>query len=423
MTKHTRLIWRGPFLIALAIAATICVYAQNGAKPVTLGTSGRVFLPAIGGGGGGQFQAPCPAQQNLVGFEMRTGDDVDAITPACAKSTGPSDISGLHLSNGANPGLVAGSTQPNQPNGDLYAEWVTAPGWYGGPGGSYQRLLCPAETPVVIGLDVSAQGQRTVVVHNIHVFCGRAVASQSAAANPSAVFDGNGTSHPNSRSQSERCPAGQVAVGMHGRFGVWLDAMGLICDAPTVWQGPAPVKAVGRTKTDTPTGPPRAICDLAREARARNSPAATGLEQQCRAAGKNGEIPPVKAVGRTKVSTTTDTPAKPICDIAEEARARNSPAAAGLQQQCLADLAARGLAIAQADQTVADARAAEMDERFQQGFDIATGIFGDPALGAEGHTEQGPGSFRIRNSLDPAGQRGFDASVKLHLSRDYRAGN
>ena len=50
---------------------------------------------------------------------------------------------------------------------------------------------------------------------------------------------------------------------------------------------------------------------------------------------------------------------------------------------------------------------------------VATGIFGDPALGAQGKTATGPGSLGIRDSLTPAGQRGFNASVKLHLSRKY----
>ncbi len=56
---------------------------------------------------------------------------------------------------------------------------------------------------------------------------------------------------------------------------------------------------------------------------------------------------------------------------------------------------------------------------YQLGFDIATGLFGDPALGAQGNTLMGPGSQRIRDTLSAAGQRGFDDSVKFHLARDY----
>jgi hypothetical protein len=49
------------------------------------------------------------------------------------------------------------------------------------------------------------------------------------------------------------------------------------------------------------------------------------------------------------------------------------------------------------------------------GFDIATGIFGDPALGAQGNTATGPGSLKTRDSLSADGLKGFNASMALHL--------
>ena len=59
--------------------------------------------------------------------------------------------------------------------------------------------------------------------------------------------------------------------------------------------GPA-VKAIGRVKVPGATpgagsGQPISICEAARQARARNSPAARGLEESCRAAGAEGETP------------------------------------------------------------------------------------------------------------------------------------
>ncbi|HXM34617.1 MAG TPA: hypothetical protein VN920_05485 [Pyrinomonadaceae bacterium] len=128
--------------------------------------------------------------------------------------------------------------------------------------------------------------------------------------------------------------------------------------------------------------------------------------------------PGVKTLGRVN-APLTDAPPRLTCDVAREARTRNNPAAAGLEEKCNAELAAKGAAIAQVDPIVAAGRAAEADVLYRQGFDIATGIFGDPALGANGNTAVGPGSQGIRNSLSAAGQRGFDASAKLHLSRKY----
>ncbi|MEJ1965461.1 MAG: FG-GAP-like repeat-containing protein [Gammaproteobacteria bacterium] len=91
-----------------------------------------------------------------------------------------------------------------------------------------------------------------------------------------------------------------------------------------------------------------------------------------------------------------------------------------LERNRNADVAATGAAIAAKDPRVAAARASESDVFYWLGFDIASGIFGDPALGARGNTATGPGSLGIRNALGAAGQRGFDASVRFHLSQSYR---
>jgi hypothetical protein len=88
-----------------------------------------------------------------------------------------------------------------------------------------------------------------------------------------------------------------------------------------------------------------------------------------------------------------------------------------LQRNRNARAAAAGATIAAADPEVAQARSADSDVFYWLGFDIASGIFGDPALGAAGNTAMGPGSLGIRNALNPAAQRGFNASVALHQSR------
>lgn len=91
-----------------------------------------------------------------------------------------------------------------------------------------------------------------------------------------------------------------------------------------------------------------------------------------------------------------------------------------LERNRNADLAARGAAIAEQDTSVAKARITSPNLLYWLGFDIATGIFGDPALGARGNTATGPGSLKIRDSLSAAGQSGFNASVAFHLSRNYK---
>ncbi len=223
-----------------------------------------------------------------------------------------------------------------------------------------------------------------------------------------------------------------------------------------------PVKAVGRTKvpgttTGEPTRQPISICEAARQARARNSPAAPGLEESCRNAGAAGETPAfnlndLAAKGETVANAdplsaelrnqqpddarrgfdigmaaaegqTAPGPGKQkIHDSLGRAEQKGFDAAVAfsLERNRNADLAAKGAAITAVDETVATARNAEADVFYRLGFDIATGIFGDPALGANGNTATGPGSMKIRDSLSAAGQRGFNASVKLHLNRNYR---
>lgn len=85
------------------------------------------------------------------------------------------------------------------------------------------------------------------------------------------------------------------------------------------------------------------------------------------------------------------------------------------------ELAEKGFAIAGMDPVLAKARFdGATDGFYLLGFDIATAIFGDPALGAQGNTAVGPGSLKFRNALNASGQRGFDASVKFNLSRNYK---
>ena len=138
-----------------------------------------------------------------------------------------------------------------------------------------------------------------------------------------------------------------------------------------------PPKALGRVRTGASTPSSLSICEAARQARARNSPASTGLEAQCRAAGVAGETSPqmlemLKQMtegsesvapaggeaarasgGNTTLTAAAQTanqvnvapgdaafslplqkPDPPICVSARKARARTSPAAPGLEARC-----------------------------------------------------------------------------------------
>ncbi len=399
------------------------------------------ILSPIGGTGGSRFAARCPQGQHLTGFELRIGDDVDAIRPICVTAYGPAE---------------AGPLEPS-------------PSRFGGSGGGADiQLLCPRDNPIVVGMYVRAEGVRTISVNNIHLFCGIAAAAQTRSQYPSVVHDGPnakpdeglfglGTHYVSSTTGTQHCPAGLVAVGINGRSGIYLDALGLICGAPSLTPKTAPakdnvVKSQGRVILEGGTSPRPQIskCEAAQRARARNSPAAPGLEAQCLAivkdlaargeaianqdplaialrnqqsaglARRGFDIGMAAAEGHTEPGPGKDSIQKSLSSPAEQ-EGFNAAVLFSLARNRNKKLAATGAAIVEADPTVAASRNAERDAFFRLGFDIATGIFGDPALGALGNTLTGPGSLGIRARLNAEGQRGFDASARLHLTRNYRS--
>src|SRR5262249_18282589 len=160
------------------------------------------------------------------------------------------------------------------------------------------------------------------------------------------------------------------------------------------------------------------VCDAARAARARNSPAAPNLESQCRA------LPPtVTSIGR-KDSSQSSEPPIPLCDAARAARARNSPAASNLEAQCpapgggpaagpsapaaisLDDMEAHGETVARRDALSSELRNRAPVGLYLRGFDIGMAA-------AEGQTEWGPGKKKILDSLSPVEQEGFEVAVSF----------
>jgi hypothetical protein len=349
------------------------------------------YLPPQGGNGGGQYKAQCGPTENLMGFELRVGTFIDAIRPVCVVTYGATAIG-------------------NQ---------VVPPTWNGGTGGHVEKLLCPTSTPIVIsaavGTSATVEDNTTVVLSAIHLYCGQAVAAQNPAALPSAVFDAPGSTRVGTFvGAPQGCPSGQVAVGVHGRAGTWLDAMGLICGAP---RKDTSGKALGRVQSTTPA-PAMSICDRAKDARARNSPLAAQLEAQC--ASSQG---PAKVLGRTGTPSAGGMPV-PICDQAQSALARNSPVAPELVARCRAigggqgmpveltpdQLAAKGQTLASQDVLVAELRKRQPAAN-QRGFDIGMAA-------AEGDTVWGPGKQKMLLSLNAPQQEGFKVAVSFSMDRN-----
>jgi hypothetical protein len=211
------------------------------------------WLPQVGGKGGAQYGERCPQGQILNGFELRAGDDIDAIRAVCVIPSSPTAANAPALTNGFGNG------------------------WHGGGGGSLRRLLCPPGTPAVVGVVAGYDGIDTISLDTIDIYCGQASTSASIGQYPSnmvhapvqgcthgpnlvvptwnvskTVFFGNGRC-PNFTLGQQKCPAGEIGIGMHGHSGALVDALGLICGpAPTFVPPKRYVKAMGHTQTKTP---------------------------------------------------------------------------------------------------------------------------------------------------------------------------
>ncbi|MBC9030835.1 hypothetical protein IAG41_00370 [Sphingomonas sp. JC676] len=404
--------------------------------PVPAFAAGDAYVEAQGGPGGGRFDAPCPDGQHLIGLELRMADDVDAARAICGVFSGPITVARY------------------SPVGD----------WHGGQGGLPTQVMCPPRTPVVIGMAVQAEGVKTVVVNQLALFCGVVGPGQIMQADPSAVVYGPTANYTTdivglpynfvkSSQKMVACPANQIATGIHGRSGTWLDAIGLVCAEPRIRPG------IGRINRDkVPPAQRVSICDAAKAARARNAPTAPKLEAQCLAfqnqsrpseptiddALRADDIPgragavikadPMLVALRSYVAETDRQgfdlgiassegqtlwgPGKQkIYDGLSPSGQRGFRTATSfaLDRNRNLQLATAGAAIAQADPNLAESRNSDPDPRYWLGFDIAAGIFGDPALGGRGNTQSGPGSLGIREALNPTSQRGFNAAMKLLL--------
>jgi hypothetical protein len=260
----------------------------------------------------------------------------------------------------------------------------------------------------------------------------------------------NGAAPP--RPARSICEAAREARARNSPVAPDLEAQ---CEA-----GKVKVQSIGRVGgTSSAPRPQRSICDAAVDARARNSPAAPNLEAQCQAAGGIYKMRPsdadfelVRARGEAMAAqdksagsirnslydaprrgfdiglgiwagNTADGPGKQryhdFLTLAEQ-QGFNFAAAYALPHNKYAGLIDIASAINAADAEVRSARSASNDGFFWLGFDIASGLFGDPRAGSQGSRGLNSGAIAIREALNPAGQSGFDASMKLHLSRNYQ---
>lgn len=302
--------------------------------------SAQAYLPVVGGMGGSPFKALCPDGQILTGVRLHAGRDVDAVQALCGVPRGAAQVD-------VQPGPPAQGKARDGTLGGIG-------GWYGGPGGSAAEVRCPDKTPAVLAMTVGAEGEKTVIVNNIWLFCGVVSdAAQTAPQYPTAVFDAPAITGVTSmlpsllpiplpidlplpelerqrnghyRAASYACPAGQIAIGMHGRYGIWVDGLGLVC-------GNSPLKQEAPVATIPSMGSGRSSNKHDSTTIEADTDAKAHLPQTIPSMGR-ARPSPVKATTVDAVQESRRNLDPPICAKARSARDRKSPAADSLARQC-----------------------------------------------------------------------------------------
>jgi hypothetical protein len=146
-------------------------------------------------------------------------------------------------------------TDPVYPDRQVQLQDPSSPGQYGGQSGVMHVDACPGND-VLIGYDGSYQSNGPVLIYSLTGRCGKLNVLGGPAyqviVTPTAILPGRGSA--GATTFSARCPQDQVIVGIAGRAGSSLNAIGFQC-------APLAIVAVGTefqlqvvaSRTDLPT--------------------------------------------------------------------------------------------------------------------------------------------------------------------------
>ena len=179
-----------------------------------LPTSGLATdVPVYGGPGGNSFQAECPKGSYLVGLAGRTGSWVDRIAPVCAPW-----LRGSQTFGAPSIGQSFGMSTDGQEHQTTC--------WHSGPNNSavqswhIETLKSDNRFVQYIGVAcISLKPSPVLTSAPFFEFGSRPVGEERLSPGP----------YISNRAYSQSCPASEIAVGIHGRAGLFVDALGLIC--------------------------------------------------------------------------------------------------------------------------------------------------------------------------------------------------
>lgn len=161
---------------------------------------GTTVTGAVGGRGGGPFTLACPSGMAMVGVRGRYGAWVDAIAPICA----------IWVAGGRTLGSI--DEQPGT----------------GGGGGGPGWMRCEGRRGVAVGLLVWQAANEDRSVGRVLLECGQYDDPRRRANNLPGGALAFGESIGGPRVEL-RCGPDEVAVGLYGRSGAFIDRLGLLC--------------------------------------------------------------------------------------------------------------------------------------------------------------------------------------------------
>ena len=169
---------------------------------------------------------PCPDGAVATGVHGRSGAWVDSVGLHCRRF-GLSSSGGIECNSDEITGCIPLETTGHSST-DIRPQ--------GAQGGSAFEVDCPVGQ-VLVGLQVDFLGQPNGLLSGVEGRCATvdvsAAEPRSIALSPGASLDRQGGDDP--AGPTERmCPDGEVVVGFDARVGDWLDALALRC-APVSW--------------------------------------------------------------------------------------------------------------------------------------------------------------------------------------------
>lgn len=176
--------------VRLAICLCICLLAM-----VPYAFAGKEFAP-VGGPGGSAFREVCPLGQYVVGVRYRYGDWIDQISIICAS---------------------------------VDANGMTGQNWYGaafggnGGVGPYERFCNPGY--IISGASILLRNHPSRYVKMMDMYC------RSTTSNNGHKLMNVGAPSSYFGDSDQYCPDGEAVIGIQGRYGAFVDAIGMICGA------------------------------------------------------------------------------------------------------------------------------------------------------------------------------------------------